>query len=119
MLNDTHFTVLAGNPSKWDAETRERCRAGRYPGTFNSEDLCRVQVDQHLRGRRSATLWETVYGWAVGYDSNLQNRAVIRGGRREPGLTRDQAIEAGIQWANEDPTNREFYARNDMLSPAT
>jgi hypothetical protein len=115
MLNTNAFKVLAGDPSKWDEETVRRCRPGCYAGTYNSEDICKVQVEQHFRGRKSASVWETVFGWALGYTSNLDNRAVLRGGRREPHLSKDDAIRLGIEWANQDPTNREFYVRIDDL----
>lgn len=106
MLNDTYYILVAGNPQKWDDETRARCRPGRYENTWNSEDLCKVQIDQHRRGRRSATIVETIYGWSLRSASNLDGRQIIASR-----LTRDEAIAAGTAWANEDPDNREFFIR--------
>jgi hypothetical protein len=104
MMNTTHFMVLAGDPASWDEETRRLCRSGIYENTYNSEDLCKVQVDQFFRGRRSATIVETIYGWSVRSDSNLDNRAIYLSR-----VTKEAAIKFGIAWANEDPKNREFY----------
>lgn len=103
MLNTEHFILLAGDPSKWDAETLTVHGKG-------DDALCNVQMSQSNRGRRSATLWQNVFGWCVGYASNLQNRAVIRGGRQEPNMTLEQAVQAGVDWAKQDPANREFFA---------
>ena len=111
MRNTEYFTLLAGNPAAWDAEYNS------LPPR-NDNALCRLQSAQAARGRLSATLWENIYGWAVGYDSNLQGRSVIRGGRAEKGMTKEAAIEAGIEWANKDPENREFYVRKTDLKGA-
>lgn len=105
MLNTSHFTLLAGNPSKWDEETLRLCKPGRYEGTYDSADLCKVQVDQHRRGRRSATPVKTMYGWTVRLASGLDERQILC--KVE---TREEAIAWGKAWANEDPENREFYA---------
>lgn len=111
MLNTTAFTLLAGNPSKWDEETATRCKPGRYAGTYDSEDLCKVQVDQHQRGRRSAALVKTLYGWTVRLASGLDERQILC--KVE---TREQAIAWGTAWANEDPEKREFYAHTGDLA---
>lgn len=108
MINNDAFVVLAGDPSAWDEEMVRRCRPGRYPGTFKSEDVCKVQVEQHVKGRRSATLCETIYGWSVRLASGLDDRQLlfVRG-------TKEAALAFGIAWANEDPKKREFYVRKD------
>jgi hypothetical protein len=72
-----------------------------------------LQVRQHDRGRRSAVLVKTLrFGWAVCHASNLDNCAVIFSGKdmgRE--IPQEEAIAFGVAWANEDPKNREFFAR--------
>lgn len=103
MLNDTHFKLIAGNPRKWDDETRERVAKG--------EDLPSVQISQFARGRRSAEVVQTIYGWSVRSATNLDNRAFIA--RRC--ATLDEAIAAGTAWANEDPENREFFIYRKYL----
>ena len=115
MLNTDAFVVLGGDPSAWDEETRQRVPHGRYNGTYNSDHLVNVQEDQHRRGRRSAELVQTMYGWSVRYASGLDANAIIFGGRNSPPLTREQAIDLGVKWANEDPKNREFYTRKSNL----
>ena len=115
MLNTKYYTLLAGNPEAWDQETRDRCRPGHVPGTYESEDLCRVQVEQHARGRRSATIFQTIFGWSVQYGSNLDGRATLFGGRSRPNTTKQEAIDFGIAWANEAPAYREFYVAKDHL----
>jgi len=121
MMNSEHFTVLAGNPAKWDAETLTRVRPGQYAGTYNSEDLCSVQVDQWSRGRRSAVLTSSMYGWSVRIDSGLGDRQILAGSRRGEKLdgTKEDAIRWGKAWAEEDPENREFYARNSDLGSSS
>ena len=113
-LNDAWVT-LAGDSQTWDDEMRRRCRPGIYAGTFNSEDLCRVQVDQHRAGRRVVTVWENIYGWAMGYASNLEGRAVLRGGRNEPRLSKVDVIRLGIEWVNQDPSHRSLEVTRDQL----
>ena len=117
MLNKDHFTLLAGNPEAWDQEILDAKAKDTGPGR-NLRDpdfnLCEMQINQHRRGFRSARLSKTLnLGWVVCYTSNLDNRATLFGGRGcNPPLTKEQAIKAGIQWANEDPDNREFIASN-------
>lgn len=110
MLNKVVFQCLAGDPEEWDAEIERRCSGDDH------ESLVDVQVEQHGCGRREATLWENVYGWCVGYASNLDNRAVIKGGKREPGLTKAEALAFGVKWANEDPTYRSFFVFKDDIA---
>ena len=119
MLNTTYFTLLAGNTTKWDQEILDAKAKDTGPGR-NLRDpdfnLCEMQINQHRRGRRTAELGSTLYhGWVVRHSSNLADRATICGGRGATALTQDQAIEAGILWANKDPDNREFIARNRDL----
>jgi len=119
MLNNNAFVVLAGNPSKWDEEIRTRCAPGGVSGTFKSEDLCSMQIDQHHRGRRSAELVTTIYGYSVRMASGIDGRAILFGGRSlGRKVSREEAIEFGKKWANESLETREFYARKtDMAVP--
>ena len=106
MLNTAHFTLLAGEPEPWDAEIRD----ARGPGF----SLTEMQVDQHQRGRRSAQLVKTMYGWSVRFASGLDNNAILFGSRQTHERGEDCSIETairfGIQWANECPDSREFFA---------
>ncbi len=111
MLNTSHYTVIAGNPAKWDEETLKRCRPGKVEGTVASEDLCAVQVDQHNKGRRGAVLTRTIYGWSVRADSGLENFKLLAGK-----MSRAEAIAWGTKWVAEDPDRREFYATNKDLA---
>lgn len=109
------YVTLAGS-TKWHEEIMARCRPGNRPGTLRSEDLCSVQVEHHQRGHKSATIWETIYGWALGYISNLDGREVIKGGRRQPGLSKLDVLKAGIEWANENPEFRTFEVLDTNLA---
>lgn len=117
MLNTKDFVVLAGNSEKWDQELRALCSPGSRPGTYNSEDLCRVQNDHYRRGHRSATLVKTIYGYSVRLASGLDGWALLLSGRQQGcrQISYEEAIEFGKNWANEDPDNREFYvSRSDL-----
>jgi len=104
MLNDKHFVLLAGNPTKWDNEIREK--VSKVGDCFESNNLCNLQVNQFARGRLSANLIRSMYGWTVRYASGLQDFAIIHSSRK---FNIQEALEFGIKWANEDPENREFY----------
>jgi len=94
--------TLAGNPSAWDKEMTE-WRA-KYPG---DENLCKMQISQWQRGRRDATIVETIYGFSVRMTSGLSGMAFIPNGRRLN--TYEEAVQVGTEWANQDPDNREFW----------
>lgn len=109
MLNLKHYVLLAGDPRAWDEEMVRR---------GHMENLAAIQIDQHRRGRRSANLVETMtLGWTVRYASNLDDRALLFGGRalgRQ--ASQREAIAAGIAWVEEDPSNREFFAlQSDVI----
>jgi hypothetical protein len=112
MLNTNAFLLLAGDPEHWDNETLTKCRPGSITGTHNSTDLCALQVDQSSRGRRSAQLSLSLYGWTVRHASGLQGRAILFSSKdHDP----TKAYEWGCEWANADPHNREFYvSRRDV-----
>lgn len=106
MLNSTHFLLLAGRPQKWDDEIRNECPKGRVSGTYASGPLCRMQANQSARGRRSANLVLSIYGWTVRYASGLQDFSIMfRSGSFDP----SSALQWGTDWANADPNNRELY----------
>lgn len=111
MLNTKDFVVLAGNPQKWDDEIRARCRPGDSSGTFNSEDLCKVQAEQYRSGRRSMHLDRTIHGWCVRGNFGFAVVATFAS-KRMGNLdgSKEAAMEFGTRWANEDPDNREFIA---------
>jgi len=104
MLNTAHFELLAGNPEKWDEETRRRVAQG--------ESLPNVQIDQHSRGRCAIELVETIYGYSIRYASGLDNWGILFGSRMagRP-IHRAEAIEWGKQWVARDPEKREFFTR--------
>lgn len=113
MINTSAFYLLAGKPEAWDNEIKEKCRPGCYENTFNSEDLCTIQVQQYARGRRSIQLCESIYGWYLRSSSGLDGNEVIarvasRGGILSGSI--EDAIKWGINWANAAPEKREFFA---------
>ena len=98
MALSDHFVTLAGS-QKWDDEIRKL-------EIERGHSIVQVQEDQHRRGRAEATLVETMTRWSIRYLSGLYNRAIIFGGRSESPLTKEQAIQKGIDWVNQDPENR-------------
>ena len=119
MLNSEHFVLLGGNPQSWDDEIQRRVKTSETrAGCLESESLCNVQVEQHARGRRSAVLTSTMYGWSVRLASGLDENQLLFGyrvtGRRD--ITREEAVEWGKAWANKDPEHREFYARRSDVA---
>lgn len=108
MLNTEHFVLLAGNPEKWDEETRVRVAQG--------ESLPNIQISQHSQGRCGIELVSTLLGWSIRYSSGLDDRAILWGsrmaGRR---LEKEEVIEYGKNWVAQDPDRREFFARKDQL----
>ena len=106
------FTVLAGELTRWQ---RERDALERHRGEQCFDDmLCALQVKQHQAGRRTATIVETIYGYSVRSDNNLDNRDFVPGGRRLQ--TWADAVCVGIAWASEDPSKRMFYVRTSDMS---
>ena len=80
------------------------------------EDICRVQEDQHARGRRTAELVKGIRGFYVRYGSGLDNFDILaRVGTQLDGTLED-AIAWGKHWAKQNPKNREFIARKDLLT---
>jgi hypothetical protein len=111
MLDTEDFILLGGRPEKWDKEVRQR--AGRSGGQNARINLPESQEDQHVRGRRSVELVESTYGWAVRCSSGLDDFQLVAGSRHDvhwPG-TYAAAAAWGINWANEDPANRECFVR--------
>ena len=110
MLNTEHYVTLAGNPDKWDSEMREL----RQPGTHCS--LTELQESQSERGYIPAVLVESMLGWCVRYASGLQGFGLLLSSRKlGRKISREEAIAWGVQWANQDPNNREFYASKTDL----
>lgn len=107
--------VLAGNREKWQAEIVSKCRAGSYEGTFNSDDLCKVQSDQHGRGRMEAVFTTTIFGFSVRLRSGLFSDQVLFGGRMMGRrVEKEEALAWGISWANQDPDHRTFIMFEDQ-----
>jgi hypothetical protein len=111
MLNTEHFTILAGRPEKWDEEVRQQ--ASRAAGQDVGINLPELQEDQHARGRRSVEVVKSGCSWAVRCASGLDNFQLVGGSRvaaHWPG-TYAAAAAWGVNWANEDPANRECFVR--------
>ena len=111
MLNTEHFILLAGRPEKWDEEVRRQVSgaAGQNVGI----NLAELQEEQHNRGRRSVEVVKSAYGWTVRCASGLDNFELLAGSRCDadwPG-TYAAAAAWAINWANEDPGNRECFVR--------
>tara|TARA_Y100000310_G_C20626084_1_gene785972 strand:+ start:1244 stop:1567 length:324 start_codon:yes stop_codon:yes gene_type:complete len=102
MLNTKHFTLLAGDPKDWDQEILD--------GVHKHKQLVNIQIDQFNRGRESAELAKTPDGWFVKAASSLMPQTMISGP-----LSFQGAVTSGIEWANADPKNREFFARNKYM----
>jgi hypothetical protein len=108
MLNDAHFEIVAGDPSIWDQETRARLD--------NGESLTSIQEDQHARGRRSAEVVPTVYGWSVRHGSGLDGFNLMFGYRKGDGhLSYEEALNLARGWQEEDPANREVFVRKPFI----
>ncbi len=111
MFNTEHFILLAGSPEKWDEEIRQQARpAGDQKVGIN---LPKLQEDQHHRGHRSVEVVKSAYGWTVRCASGLDNFHLVAGrrhGAHWPG-TYAAAAAWGINWANQDPQNRECFVR--------
>jgi hypothetical protein len=112
MLNTEDFILLAGRPEKWDEEIRRQ--ASRAADQNVRTNLPKLAEDQHRRGRRSVEVVKSAYGWTVRCASGLDNFQLVAGSCRHgahwPG-TYAAAAAWGINWANEDPENRECFVR--------
>jgi hypothetical protein len=111
MLNTTGCVLLAGRPEKWDEEVRQQARrAGDQKVGINLPEL---QEDQHARGRRSVEVAKSTYGWAVRCASGLDNFQLVAASGCDAHSPGSYAAAAawGINWANEDPENRECFVR--------
>ncbi len=111
MLNTQHFILLAGRPEKWDEEVRHQ--ASRAADQKVRTNLPKLQEDQHDRGRRSVEVVKSAYGWTVRCAPGLDNFQLLSGSRHDADWPGAYAAAAawGINWANEDPENREFFVR--------
>ena len=107
MLNTTYFRLLAGEPGPWDSEMMCKFAEG--------EGLPDIQENQHRRGRRSAILVNGEGGWYVRSSSGLDSPQILCGYHRTSG-SKTTAIAFDIDWANQDPDNREFIATARDLS---
>lgn len=108
MINTKHFVLLAGNPQKWDDETKQQVSCG--------VNICRVQEDQHARGFRSATIVKSIYGYGVRSTSGLDGFSILASTKDSPkrGVldgTIEDAVRWGKEWVAQDPDNRELIAR--------
>ena len=106
--NRDYFVTLGGNPDKWFAEMSHLKDRG--------QSLCELQESQSERGYLPAELVKSMYGWTVRYASGLQGHGFLLSWRKLGRImSRAEAIAWGTAWANEDPDNREFYARKSDL----
>ena len=111
MLNTKEFVLLAGRPEKWDEEVRQQ--TSRAADQNVRTNLPKLQEDQHRRGRRSVEVVKSAYGWTARCASGLDNFQLVAGSRHGahwPG-TYAAAAALGINWANEDPENRDCFVR--------
>jgi len=123
MTNTAHFKLISGNPAAWDAEILKAKAKDQDPRTRNRTaadfNLCAMQVSQHRRGRRSASLLSTLYGWGVRLASGLDNRRILLSGRRQGRqISFQEAVKFGIEWTEQDPDNREFFVSSYELDRA-
>jgi hypothetical protein len=126
MLNTNDYLLLAGNPGPWDDEIRQLATGAQWVGSFN---LPALQELQHRRGRRSAEVVKSLYGFGVRSASGLDGFRLLAAKPRElkpvfqnsgiepiPG-TYASAVAWAMSWAAEDPTNREAFVRNGVAEP--
>ena len=111
MLNTKEFVLLAGRPEKWDEEVRQQ--TSRAADQNVRTNLPKLQEDQHRRGRRSVEVVKSAYGWTARCASGLDNFQLVHGARQDAQWPATYAAAAawGINWANEDPANRECRVR--------
>lgn len=109
MLNTKWYVLIAGNPTKWDEETENLLDNGDTKG------LVSLQENQAARGRLSAHLIRSIYGWTVRYASGLQNFGLLYASQSSDIR---KAVEFGVEWANKDPENREFYVSKSQIESA-
>lgn len=103
MINTKHFVLLAGDPEGYDREIL----AASQMSDFN---LTAIQEKQYEEGRRSVQLRRTPEGWALHFVSSLNPLFVLLGP-----TSLEDALEQGIQWAKQDPQNREFYVTRELF----
>jgi hypothetical protein len=111
MLNTEHFSLLAGRPEECDEEIRQQAsRAANQNVAINLREL---QEEQHYHGRLSVEVVKSGCGWTVRCASGLDNFQLVAGNRHDAywPATYAGAAAWGINWANEDPGNRECFAR--------
>jgi len=111
MLNTEHFSLLAGRPEEWDEEIRQQAsRAANQNVAINLREL---QEEQHYHGRLSVEVVKSGCGWTVRCASGLDNFQLVHGARQDAQWPATYAAAAawGINWANEDPANRECRVR--------
>ena len=72
-----------------------------------------MQEEQHYHGRLSVEVVKSGCGWTVRCASGLDNFQLVAGNRHDAywPATYAGAAAWGINWANEDPGNRECFAR--------
>jgi hypothetical protein len=109
MLNTERFILLAGRPEECDEEVRQL--GSRVADPNVRVNLPELQDMQHDRGRRSVELVKSASGWTIRSASGLENFQYVAGRRCDPYWPGTYAAAAawGINWANEDPENRECF----------
>ena len=100
MLNNQHFSYLAGESESWDDEMRARIAQG--------ESLVDLQVEFHNRGRCEAHVVKTLKGYSVRYASGLDNFGILFRGC----ASYTEAVQKGTEWVQQAPTFRALYVRN-------
>lgn len=106
-----------------DALTARRAEAvapsTRFPGCFNSEDLCAFQRRVAGEGFLEAQIVESAYGYSVRYASGLQNWGLIFSARAgQTDGTLEGAIAKARQWQAADPTHRFVTRTVDAIAKA-
>ena len=97
MINTNDYLLLAGDPSKWDEEARQRLANFDHPEA--------ISRDQQTRGRRSTEILYRYNTYRLDYCD--EERQVSY-----PSL--QDVVKAGKEWVTEDPSNRELCARKDL-----
>ena len=103
-LNPAYIRI-AGHPERFDKDFLELRETGG--------DLITLQEKHSLLGYKMAELIKTGRGWSV-YINGAEE--LYSPSEENILFNLPDAIDAGIQWANDDVDHREFIVRKDLIS---
>lgn len=112
MLRQDWMVIVAGEELV-DALTAEQKASVPMTGSgYESEALCRLQVQRSVRGVLGAEIVASNYGHSVRYDSGLQDFGLLASSRvKDVDGTLEDAIRWAKAWVAQDPTRRYAWHR--------